>query len=592
MTMINNLKTVRNSDIFIALGIFQMLTFGFFCAIGNYILFFQETQSLFLFSGEYLHKYLLKPGGLLEFAAKFLTQFYPGRFSGSLILSLILTIPGLILFRINKRFLPGTAFSLVLLVIPSMLLLIMQTNYFHMMEYNLGFIMVLLYYLFATSSEKKYHRILVLILFPLLYYLIGAYIGIVLVMLIVHSLSLESGRKKYVYPLFLLAIGATTFLIYWKVVFLQPVEQLLLFPLPLLENPSYRITFVIITGYLIFYPFIIKKTILSGPKKLNSRLNSFISTIIISLITIFFLFRIYNPLTARVIELERRIFAEKWDEAIRYQESHPSNNLIGEYFYNVALSETDQLCERMFYGAQDFGTGSLVLPWGDIHLNRGAYFYYSIGLSNEAHRWAYEEMVVYGARPQNIKILAKTSLINGDYKMARKYLGILKRTLYYRKWAKEFENLADNPDLLRSHPELGPKLKILPKSNFFIQFNEPQNNLPLILESQPDNMKAFEYYLAGLLLTKNVELVIANIKKLKEIGYTKIPRHIEEAALIYYNSTGIFPDLGGLAMSNETMTRFSQYFTAYTAARQNPSLLKQKMQQKFGNTFWFYFHFK
>jgi hypothetical protein len=246
----------------------------------------------------------------------------------------------------------------------------------------------------------------------------------------------------------------------------------------------------------------------------------------------------------------------------------------------------------MFRGSQDFGYSSLILPWGDVHLSRGAYFYYAVGLANEAHRWAYEEMVVYGYRPENLKMLAKTSLISGDYKMAVKYLNLLSRTIYYRRFAKEMMKLADNPELIESHPELGPKRKLLPKSNFFVQFNEPQNNLPLILEGDPDNRTAFEYYMAGLLLTKNVEEAVANIKKMKAMGYTRIPRHLEEAVMIYYNSMHIFPDVGGLPMSADTQNRFSQYFTAYLAARQNPVQLKSRMKEKFSDTFWYYFHFK
>jgi hypothetical protein len=176
--------------------------------------------------------------------------------------------------------------------------------------------------------------------------------------------------------------------------------------------------------------------------------------------------------------------------------------------------------------------------------------------------------------------------------MAKKYISILKKTIYYRKWTREFEKLADNPDLIRTHPELGAKLKILPKSNFFIQFNEPQNNLPLILEGQPDNKKAIEYYLAGLLLTKKVEIAVNNIKNMEESGYTRIPRHIEEAIMIYYNSMQVFPDIGGLPFSDKTMKRFDQYFAAYIEARNNPALLKEKMQERFSNTFWYYFHFK
>lgn len=135
-------------------------------------------------------------------------------------------------------------------------------------------------------------------------------------------------------------------------------------------------------------------------------------------------------------------------------------------------------------------------------------------------------------------------------------------------------------------------MKILTKNNFFIQFNEPQNNLPLILEGQPDNKKAIEYYLAGLLLTKKVEIAVNNIVNMKESGYTSIPRHIEEAVMIYYNSKGVYPDLAGLPLSKETQGRFALYFTTYLSARQNQATFKEKMQKNFGNTFWYYFHFK
>jgi hypothetical protein len=452
--------------------------------------------------------------------------------------------------------------------------------------------MILLFYLFSISSAKTYHRIVVLFLLPFFYYLAGAYVLIFTGLYIIHNLFIGNVKLKYFYALLLPLVVALTFLIFWKIMFLQQPSNILLFPLPLLESTTYKTTFFILTGYIVFYPLICKVTIIRKSSWLNKRPYSYLSLILAFAFSIFLLFKIYNPQTARVVELERLIFSEKWDQAVRYQEENPTRNLIGEYFYNYALSETNQLCDGLFLGDQDFSAGSLVLPWGDEHLSRGAYFYYAIGLANEAHRWAYEEMVVYGYRPQNIKMLAKTSLINGDFRMARKYIDILKRTIYYSGLAKKLEAMADNPGLIGSDPELGPKLKINPKSSFFIQFNEPQNNLPLLLDSQPDNRIAFEYYLAGLLLTKNVEVVMENISKMKAAGYTRIPRSIEEAILIYYNSTKKYPDLGGLNISLDTQDRFSQYFSAYVGARKNPSTLKARMQERFGNTFWYYYHFK
>lgn len=592
MIIMNNSKNIKNTDAYIVLGILLVSISAYFYLAGNYILVFQETRSLFLFSGEYLHKFLLKPGGLLEYAAKFLTQFYADRFSGPLILSMILTVPAVIIYFINKRLIPGITYSLVFLLIPSFLMLLMQANYYHMMEYNLGFLMVLVFYLFMISSDRIFHRILILILFPLFYYLAGAYAMIFIALYIIHNIIHQEGKHKFIYSAILLVTGFISFIIGWKILFLQTVEQLTLYPFPAFANPSYKIFFFILAGYIIFYPLIPRVTNKLKQSRLNKKLYSYITIGVVYALTTLFLFNIYNPQTARVIELERLVFAEKWNEAIDLHEKKPSRNLIGQYFYNIALSETDQLCERLFFGSQDFAAGSLVLPWGDDHLDRGAYFYYSIGLINEAHRWAYEEMVVYGNRPQNIRLLAKTSLINGDYEMARRYLSILKKTIYYRRWAKKYEAMADNPELIKSDQDLGSRLSLLPKTSFFIQFNEPQNNIPLLLEGQPDNRRAIEYYMAGLLLTKQVEVIVNNVKSLKSSGFDHIPRHIEEAVLIYYNSTKTLPDLGGLIINPATQDRFNRYFSAYVNERKNQATLKENMQKQFGNTFWYYFHFK
>ncbi len=582
---------IRERDIFLSLGVFFLAAFGYFCFISNYVLFFQETQSLFTFSSEYLQKSMQKPGGLLEYAARFLMQFYHGKIAGSVILAVILTLPGLILHAINKRLIPGNPFRLLLMLIPSLMLLLMQGNYFHLMEYNLGFVMILGYYHFSLPSDNRLRQIIVIILFPIFYFIAGSFALVFMIMYLIHNFFLVKSRQQRLFSIFLTAVAALSFLILWKLILLQPVEQFLLSPLPLLKNNLYRATFIILGGYIIFYPLICIIASKSKDSWFSGPVFRLISITAVSAATIFILFNTYNTQTSRVVELQRLIFEGKPEEALRFHEKKPSRNLIGQYFYNIALSETDQLCDRMFSGNQDFGTGALVLPWGDEHLNRGAYFYYSIGLINEAHRWAYEEMVVYGQRPQNIELLAKTSLISGKYTMARKYLNILKRTVYYRKEALELEKLADNPELIRSHPELGSKQSILPRESFFIQFNEPQTNLPLILQAQPDNRKAFEYYMAGLLLTKNVETVMTNVPKMKTIGYTRIPRHIEEAILIYFNSTRVMPDLGGMTINPETKLRFDHYFASYVEARKNPSTLKEKMQKQFGDTFWYYFHF-
>ncbi len=440
--------------------------------------------------------------------------------------------------------------------------------------------------------SKQYNPFTVLILVPVIYYLIGGYSWIYLVVYLVYILLYEKDKKKYFYGLLLLCTALFSLIIFKEVLFSQPYDQLIRYPLPSIKVIRYRIFFFIAVGYIIFFSCWGKIIFLNSVKWLNKKVVSGVFSLLILFVAIVGVVELYNPQTQRVLKMEKWVYDEKWEEAIAFHENFPSLNLIGQYFYNIALSETDQLCERLFRGRQDFGTKALMLPWSNEYINWGGYFFYTIGLINEAHRWAYEEMVVYGFRPQNVKLLAKTSLINGNYERAEKYLHMLGKTLYYRQWANEYEKLVTDTTLFPSHPELGGKRDLMPRSNFFIRINSPQENIPLLLNANPQNKKAYEYLMAWFLLSRNVTAIIDNISNLKNLNYIKIPRHIEEAILAYYDSTGEMPELYGLTINQKTVENFKQYVSAYKSYRNAPSLLKNKLKERFGDTFWYYFHFR
>jgi hypothetical protein len=574
------------------LAFFFLLAFVYFFFFGGHILFFQEQQHLFIYRSAYLNEFFLKPGGLLDLSGKFLTQFYIIKFAGSLILAAVLTLPAIILFYISKQLLTGSALSNLLLLIPSCILMLMQTHYYHLLMYDIGFLLVLVYFLISILQKKKSWRYITLAFFPLFYYIDGSYALIFIGIYIIYCLLYIKGPAKYYYPLFLLAVAGISGILFNSIFLLQSVKQLFLYPLPFINDEMHQRLFYILAGFMILYPALCKIAGSVNLKRLNKRFITIIPGAIVLCLTIVLLKTGYNSQTARVINLESLVFEGKWNDAIQYHEKHPSENMIGQYFYNIALSESGQLCDRLFHGKQDFGTGSLFLPWSSEHINWGAYSFYSIGLINEAQRWAYEEMVVYGPRPQNMKLLVKSSLINGKYVLAEKYTGILRNTLFYNSWAKEYEKMIGDTSAIRSHGDLGKKSNLIPQSDFFVFLDSPEQNLPVLVDETPPNMEAFEYLMSWLLLSKEVEILVNNIRLMKKIGYTRIPEHIEEAIMIYYNSQGTFPDLGGLSISNGTVLRFEQYFGAYMKARQNPGTMKEKMQKQFGNTFWYYFHFK
>jgi hypothetical protein len=468
----------------------------------------------------------------------------------------------------------------------------MQTNFNYLIHNNLGFLAATLYFLFSISSDRKSFRIFVMAFFPLFYYFAGAYTWIYLGMFILHSLV----NKKVIYPVSLVIIASVALILFKEVLSLQPWSELLRYPLPLKDYFKNPVFIYLLYGFIVFWPVLLKAAYLLKVKKEFIRTFSTYGVILIFSLTLFFQSRIYNPGDADLFKLEKLFYEQDWNGVIKHQEASQSTNLIAQYYYNVALSEKNLLCDRMFFSRQDFATRSIMIPWDSrTSINkifRGVYFFYTIGLINEAHRWAFESMVIQGYRPENIKLLIKTDLINGHYKIAEKYIYALKKTLHYRSWAKKYEAMLYHPELIQSDPELGEKVNLRPKKDFPINIKNPQTNILFLLQSNPDNKKAFEYKMAWFMLEKNVGGIVNEINKMKEMGYTRIPGHIEEAALFSKANIGPLPDLGGLKISSETESRFAQYESSLMYIDRNKSSGTSEIQKTMRNTFWYYLDLK
>jgi hypothetical protein len=218
------------------------------------------------------------------------------------------------------------------------------------------------------------------------------------------------------------------------------------------------------------------------------------------------------------------------------------------------------------------------------------HYYYNIGLINEARHLAFELMVRNGYTPENIKMLIRTELINCNFSVAGRYLNVLKKTLRYRSWADKYEKFLFNPELLKADPELGEKIKLMPQADFFIVTGEAKN-IDQFIKSNPSNRKAFEYKMARLLLEKDLIAVEQEIKNMRSIGYTSLPRHIDEAVVAFRAFAGSVPDLGGLSSSPETGNRFVGYTQVVNDLKGNKSLIEKRMKKTEKNTFWYYLQF-
>ena len=59
-----------------------------------------------------------------------------------------------------------------------------------------------------------------------------------------------------------------------------------------------------------------------------------------------------------------------------------------------------------------------------------------------------ENSVEYGWRPEYLKNAARSMLLAGEYRLAARYVKILKSTMFHGGWARELEKYIDDPGLI------------------------------------------------------------------------------------------------------------------------------------------------
>ena len=573
----------------ISLFLLFALSFGYLQWFGSGIFSHQENKSLFIFSFDYLGKYVSRPGGLLVYAGNFLTQGYFSTIFGSLVNSILFIILCLIFRSVLNRFPQKVFTGLFLMILLPLALLICQASYSYYIFQTLGFLSAALWFRASIAAKKKAGRIILLLLFPVFYYLAGTFALIFLGMYFIYCGLFKNGKERYAYPLIQFVVSILSLALFYKVLFLQPFKTILDYPLIINDYSRYTIPLLIAGVLFVLYPLLIRLSDFLRFKRIEGFMVA--GTIFILFpATIFFLSRQNNPALEGIMKTEKMFIDRQTDKIISYFEKYPSTNIVEQFYYNLALSEKDQLCDRIFFGRQSSGPMSLSLEGNREQASRTMYYYYTIGLINEAHHLAFELMVQNGYTPENIKMLIRTELINNNFRIAERYLNVLKKTLRYRSWTHRYEKFLFNPDLIKSDPELGEKIKLMPEEDFFILTSE-NKNIDQFLKSSPLNRKAFEYKMARLLLEKDLIAVAEEVKNMKSKGYTSIPRHIDEAIVAYRNFSNAIPDLGGLSSNPDTEKRFAGYAQLIHKYNGNKSLIEKNLNKREMNTFWYYLQF-
>lgn len=578
-----------------SLFLFFIIFFGFFY---KYHLYFEEQLQLFLFTGWYFKETILIPGGLINYAGEFLVQFYHLPFAGALIIGSLLTLMQRLTAGLLKK-INRNPFLIPLSAIPALNYGMLLTNEFFPLSGAIGLLLALVALKVYMAINKEGLRIAIgLVLIPVMYFLAGgAYLIIAVTVIIITLFGLKgvivTNSKLWKTAIFVIIAGALVFLIPFYV----RNNLLLTTPLQSVITPYYYKIVATIPDALLIIGITLPILILLShllPVRFKFSEKWVLLPICGLLVFAHLGFGSWvNMASERIKAYDFFVRYQKWQQAIAYAESHPPRNNLSLCMLNFSLCMAEKMGDKMFHYRQN-GLAGLFLPFDreNVAPMMGNEILFHLGFINASQHYAFESMETtpnFKKPVRMLKRLAETNLINGDYAVASKYINLLKKTLFYSKWAYETEQMLGNEAAINAHPLYGTLRSIMVRDNYFIDIEKMPEALSAMLSDNPHNRMAFEYLNAIFLLAKSPGNLLHGLNLMYEMGYERVPVHYQEAIFFALSMrTQDSQILSESPVTESVKQRMYQYAGIYTSYPNAQELLARD----FSTTYWYYYHYE
>jgi hypothetical protein len=264
---------------------------------------------------------------------------------------------------------------------------------------------------------------------------------------------------------------------------------------------------------------------------------------------------------------------------------------------NRALFHTGRLPYEMFAYHQNPDTLFLTTTQQTSANWKRADVYIDLGAVNMGEGALAEAIERLGERPHILRRLALINLVKGSSGGARVYLGALSKTLFDAGWANDYLAGLDSDPNLSSDGEIQHLRSVAMGANYYfpgVAFTKyyPEKVLLALLEKNRYNRMAFEYLMAWYILTKQLDKFVENLNRLDDFDYPEIPRHYEEAILMYKAVTRKDVDLKNRQISDQTFERAHGFMSVISQIQpKNEVRAMFATAPAYSDTYFFYYNF-
>lgn len=553
---------------------------------GEYVLVANQDLTLFLTTPVYLLSFLDHPGGLIEYLGSLLSQFFRFRLAGAVVLSVVIATG---YFAAGSLFnkVSGKKGPLIAGVLASVLLIGMHNFYPHQVSHSLGFILAIA---MATKApaDRSSRRVFLAIAVPVIYLVSGGFVwffcGLVLAGNILGrgKTDIVSVLLSILYPALIITLGA-------RFLYLYPLNELIGAQLPFGSQYGYSLWPHLFAGWMFLMILLVRLPIRG--RNLNPILKTASGISLCGVGIVMILHFSFNRKNSEFFAIEKMAIGEEWDELLKYTAQHPSTNLFGSFYTNLALVKRGMLCEALFQYPQGFGRRGLCFEWEEKSeiLRRGSDFFWTIHFVNEAHHWAFESLITDGFTQRNLLRLIQTELVRGNFKVAEKYIDYLGGALFQKKMADHYSAFLYNRGAIENDPELGPRLNARIKHDFFSEGADLEENLRSVLANNPSNRPALEYLMALYLLEKEVDKIAPFLPGYLETHEGRLPTLLDESLLVF-QITHREDQLSDIKVSPATKMQFDEY-TRILRQYRNRDEAARMLYPMYKHSFWFHLNF-